>query len=115
MPALKPSMSIGWPRGPRGLSPQAAVKAVQKGRQPPTPWEGVERAMGARRYSKQTIGGCASRGLGSTPERDGPFAESAKIVAALMPPHARAATNVALAAAETENFAFNLYGDALRR
>lgn len=70
--------------------------------------------MGARPYSKQTIGGCASRGLGSTPKRDGPYAESAEIVAGLMPPHARAIAGGAraLASAEAESFAFNLYGDA---
>lgn len=76
MPALKPSGTAGWPGGGQ------ASRAMN-------PWEGVERAMGADMDSGQTIGGCASRGLGSTPPRGGPYARGARGVASMMPAHAR--------------------------
>jgi hypothetical protein len=89
MPALKPGRTIGWPKNANKLTMAGANKAISAGRVPVSPWEGVERALGARNYSKQTIGGCASRGKGSTPERDGPFEDAAKQVADMMPAHAR--------------------------
>lgn len=76
MPALKPGMSVGWPLGGQ------ASRDV-------SPWEGVERAMGADNYGGQTIGGCANRGLGSTPQRSGPYRFGARSVAQMMPPHGR--------------------------
>ena len=99
MPALKPAGSAGWPKGGQ----------ARKGM---TPWQGVERAMGAKNYSKQAVGGCASRGLGSTPERDGPWKMAAREVENSMPAHAMAtARTIAEMQSLQAATSFDLYGD----
>lgn len=99
MPAFGPA---GWP----------AATVLGRATRATSAWEGVERAMGARNYGRQTVGGCASRGRGSAPERDGPWKIAAREVENAYPAHAFAnARTLAEIASLKAATSFDLYGD----
>jgi len=75
MAELKPQNTPNWP----GHVKRDAEKA-------PSPWAGVEAAMGAKPDARRRW---ASGTLGATPPRDGPFQPQAAELARLLPPVTR--------------------------
>ena len=77
MPSLKPQQKADWPS-----------RRSQDTGDRPTPWKGVELAMGALKEGRKRWGNQRG-GLGATPPRDGPWSLAAEEVARLLPPHTR--------------------------
>jgi hypothetical protein len=78
MAQLKPQNGANWPS--RGKT--------QDDGDVPSPWAGVELAMGAKPQGRKRWGG-QRQGLGSTPPSDGPWKPAAEELARLIPPHTR--------------------------